>query len=92
MEAELLRIADERRAANEPKPAALPEDDLAEQTRAALDQTDQDVRQEAERLLEEAQAALRMQMARSAKIFSTSSEKSKSSLDSGQGSSLRSSP
>ena len=52
MVAELLRIADERRAANDPPPAP-PEDDLAEQTRAALEDTDQDVRDEAARLLED---------------------------------------
>ena len=50
---ELLAILDQRRAANEPKPDAAPDDDLAEQTRAALAQTDQDVREEAERLLED---------------------------------------
>jgi hypothetical protein len=50
---ELLAILDQRRAANEPKPDAAPDDDLAEQTRAALEQTDQDVREEAERLLED---------------------------------------
>jgi len=54
VESELLRIADERRAGNEPKPDTAPvDDDLAEQTRAALEQTDQDVRKEAERLLED---------------------------------------
>jgi len=50
VEAELLRIVDERRAANDPKPVPL-EDDLAEQTGAALDQTDPEVRKEAELLL-----------------------------------------
>ena len=53
VEKELLSILDQRRASNEPKPDAAPEDDLAEQTRAALEQTDQDVREEAERLLED---------------------------------------
>lgn len=53
VEAELLRIADHRRATNDPKPPAQPEDDLAEQTRAALERTDPDVRGEAERLLED---------------------------------------
>ena len=52
MEAELLRITNERSTANEPKPDE-PEDDLAEQTLAALDRMDQDVREEAERLLED---------------------------------------
>jgi hypothetical protein len=51
VEAELLRIAEERRAALEPRGDDGPADDLAEQTRAALEQTDQDVREEAEQLL-----------------------------------------
>jgi hypothetical protein len=53
VESELLRITNERSTANDPKPDAPPEDDLAEQTLAALEQTDQDVREEAERLLED---------------------------------------
>lgn len=53
VEAELLRITNERSAANEPKPAPEPADDLGEQTRAALEQMDPEVRQEAERLLED---------------------------------------
>jgi hypothetical protein len=53
VEGELLRVLDERRAANEPKSAPPPEDDLAEQTLAALERTDPEVRQEAERLLED---------------------------------------
>jgi hypothetical protein len=54
VDAELLRITKERSAANDPQPAApLLEDDLAEQTRAALEQTDPEVRAEAERLLED---------------------------------------
>jgi hypothetical protein len=52
VEAELLRITNERSAANEPPPP-LPEDDLAEQTRAALEQTDPEVQAEASRLLED---------------------------------------
>ncbi len=52
VEAELLRVLDERRAATAPKPPPV-EDDLAEQTGAALDQTDPEVRQEAELLLED---------------------------------------
>jgi hypothetical protein len=53
VEAVLLRITNERSAANEPKPAPEPVDDLGEQTAAALEQTDPEVRQEAERLLED---------------------------------------
>ncbi|MGB8852863.1 MAG: hypothetical protein WCC69_04790 [Pirellulales bacterium] len=53
VEAELLRITNERSAANEPKPDTGPGDDLAEQTRAALEQTDPEVLTEAERLLED---------------------------------------
>jgi hypothetical protein len=50
---ELLRITNERSAANDPKPDPGPADDLAEQTRAALEQTEPEVRKEAERLLED---------------------------------------
>jgi hypothetical protein len=54
VEAELLRIDGERRAANDPPPAdAPPDDDLGEQTRAALERTDPDVRAEAESMLED---------------------------------------
>jgi DNA primase len=53
VEAELLRITNERSAANEPKPDPGPVDDLGEQTAAALEQTDPEVRKEAERLLED---------------------------------------
>lgn len=55
VEAELLRITNERSAEHEPKPDTVPADDLAEQTQAALEQTDPEVRQEAERLLEDPQ-------------------------------------
>jgi hypothetical protein len=51
---ELLRIAGERRAANDPPPSeSPPDDDLGEQTRAALEQTDPEVREEAESMLED---------------------------------------
>jgi len=53
VETELLRITNERSAAHDPKPDAEPADDLAEQTRAALDQTDPEVLEEAGRLLED---------------------------------------
>jgi len=53
VENELLRISNERSAAKEPKPAPEPVDDLGEQTLAALEQTDPEVRKEAERLLED---------------------------------------
>jgi len=53
VEAELLRITNERSAANDPKPAPEPMDDLGEQTRAALEQTDAEVLEEAGRLLED---------------------------------------
>lgn len=53
IEAELLRITNERSAANEPRQDDTADDDLGEQTRAALERTDQDVREEAERLLED---------------------------------------
>jgi hypothetical protein len=53
VEAELLRITKERSAANDPKPDPEPVDDLGEQTRAALEQMDPEVRAEAERLLED---------------------------------------
>jgi DNA primase len=53
VEVELLRITNERSTANDPKPDNGPADDLAEQTRAALEQTDQDVLEEACRLLED---------------------------------------
>ena len=53
VEAELLRITNERSAANDPKPDPEPVDDLGEQTQAALEQTDPDVREEADRLLED---------------------------------------
>lgn len=52
VEAELLRIAGEREAANNPKPDDDTEDDLADLTRKALEQTDQDTIEDAERLLE----------------------------------------
>ena len=51
VEAELLRITNERSAANEPPPEAPPADDLAEQTVTALEQTDPEVLEEAARLL-----------------------------------------
>ena len=51
VEAELLRITNERSAEHDPKPDTGPADDLAEQTQAALEQTDPEVRAEAERLL-----------------------------------------
>ena len=51
VEAELLRITNERSAANDPPPEAPPADDLADQTRAALEQTDAEVLEEAARLL-----------------------------------------
>jgi len=53
VEAELLRITNERSAEHDPKPDTEPADDLAEQTQAALEQTDPEVRKEAERLLED---------------------------------------
>jgi hypothetical protein len=53
VEAELLRITKERSAGKDPKPDPAPVDDLAEQTRAALEQTEPEVRKEAERLLED---------------------------------------
>lgn len=53
VENELLRISTERSAAINPKPDPEPADDLAEQTRAALEQTDPEVRKEADRLLED---------------------------------------
>jgi hypothetical protein len=53
VEAELRRILDERRAENDPKPEPAPVDDLGELTQAALEQTDPEVRREAERLLED---------------------------------------
>ena len=53
VEAELLRITNERSAGKDPKPDPGPVDDLAEQTRAALEQTEPEVRKEAERLLED---------------------------------------
>jgi len=55
VEDELLRIADERR--NGQQTAAAPEatDDLAEQTRAALEATDEDVLEEADKLLSDPQ-------------------------------------
>jgi hypothetical protein len=53
VETELLRITNERSVANDPKPAPEPVDDLGEQTAAALEQTDPEVRKEAERLLED---------------------------------------
>jgi DNA primase len=53
VENELLRISNERSAANEPKPDPEPADDLGEQTAAALERTDPEVRKEAERLLED---------------------------------------
>ena len=59
VEAELLRITKERSTSNDPPPDA-PADDLAEQTRAALEQTDQDVRKEAERLLEDPELIARV--------------------------------
>lgn len=61
VEAELLRITNERSAANEPKPDPEPVDDLGEQTRAALEQTDQEVREEADRLLEDPELIDRIQ-------------------------------
>lgn len=61
VEAELLRITNERSAANEPKPDPEPVDDLGEQTRAALEQTDHDVREEADRLLEDPELIDRIQ-------------------------------
>jgi hypothetical protein len=53
VEEELLRITNERSAANDPPPEAPPADDLAEQTAAAIGGTDQDVLEEAGRLLED---------------------------------------
>jgi len=53
VEAELLRITDERSTAGEPKPDSEDNSDLAEQTRAALSKTDEDVRAEAEQMLED---------------------------------------
>ena len=53
VEAELLRIAAERSTANEPKSDDKPEDDLAEQTRRAIEGTDPAVLKEAERLLKD---------------------------------------
>jgi DNA primase len=53
VEGELLRITNERSTTHEGKPEPEPADDLADQTRAALEKTDQDVREEAERLLED---------------------------------------
>lgn len=53
LEAELLRITNERSAEHEPMSAASPADDLHEQTIAALEQTEPEVREEAERLLED---------------------------------------
>lgn len=50
-EAQLLRINHERHKANETKKDSPPEDDLAEQTRRAIEETDPDVLEEAERLL-----------------------------------------
>jgi hypothetical protein len=55
VEAELLRITNERSAEHDPTSDTVPADDLAEQTQAALEQTDPEVRQEAERLLEDPQ-------------------------------------
>jgi hypothetical protein len=53
VEAELLRITNERSAANDPPPEAPPADDLAEQTAAAIEGTDREVLEEAQRLLED---------------------------------------
>jgi hypothetical protein len=53
VEGELLRITNERSAEHEPPADNGPADDLAEQTVAALEQTDPEVRTEAERLLED---------------------------------------
>ena len=53
VEAELLRIMSERTAPNDPPADTGPTDDLAEQTRAALESTDPEVLAEAEKLLED---------------------------------------
>jgi DNA primase len=53
IEAELLRITNERSAAKEPRQDDTADDDLGEQTRAALERTDPDVLEEAGRLLED---------------------------------------
>ena len=53
VQAQLLRAASERSAENAPQTDAAPPDDLAEQTRTALEQTDPAVLEEAARLLED---------------------------------------
>jgi hypothetical protein len=53
VENELLRITKERSAENAPQTDAAPADDLAEQTRTALEQTEPEVLEEAARLLED---------------------------------------
>lgn len=53
VESELLRITNERSSVDDPPAAALPDDDLAEQTRAALEQTEPEVQADAVRLLED---------------------------------------
>ncbi len=53
VEDELLRITKERSAENDPPPDTGPADDLAEQTRTALEQTEPEVLEEAARLLED---------------------------------------
>ena len=53
VDAYLLRGTNERSGGNEPEPDTAPADDLAEQTRAALEQTDPEVQAEAARLLED---------------------------------------
>jgi hypothetical protein len=53
IEAELMRITNERSAANEPRQDDTADDDLGEQTAAALERTDPDVLEDAGRLLED---------------------------------------
>jgi hypothetical protein len=53
VEAELLRITNERSAATAPPENDTADDDLGEQTRAALEQTNPDVLEESGRLLED---------------------------------------
>ena len=60
VEAHLLRLADQREAPIDTSGEEVLEDDLAELTRRALEATDQDVRDEAERLLEDPELIARI--------------------------------
>jgi predicted transcriptional regulator len=60
VEAQLLRLADQREAPIDTSGEDVLEDDLAELTRRALEATDQDVRDEAERLLEDPELVARI--------------------------------